>query len=530
MLSIMSPNVSLDSRKGFYYFRSQSWSSARPVRFSQSFYEILIRDLHVQTSHIRSSFDYLNDGGSLDGFGNKACDNVQINGKVMGTVRVNGQDASLQINAYDAKSHPTVWSVPPAVRFGSYYYGFLTQMAPLTYGGWYDAGSYKQAAVYSHSATRSRDQWHRYRINCSVAWQPSRGMYSLTIGVSGSYVPSSLSSYAESIQSIKRLELEGKPVPEGGEDRIANICYQAVMAVESFAHVVAYGAPSNSGVTYPNWQNASSIDYPMPEPQSVQGQIKVLHSLLNQHEWTDYEMSRHARELIEAVNDYDSNAIAYAADLRSAGSTIREILHLTADFKNPKAWAKAWLSYQFGDRLQIADTAELFESIERSLSHRQLYTKVRKTLNWSSSSTTYRETHSLTSHLIVANSSYNDVMTGIKNLMRWDAWPTLENTWDMVPLSFLVDWIVPVSDLLGQIDAAVESPYLKPLSQYRGEVYEVSGNFGGGNWSGMLSARRYRRFKDNILDDVRPFDWAPSLPSFSVVHTADALALLVQTI
>lgn len=37
------------------------------------------------------------------------------------------------------------------------------------------------------------------------------------------------------------------------------------------------------------------------------------------------------------------------------------------------------------------------------------------------------------------------------NLMRWGFSPSAANLWDLVPLSFVVDWVIPIGDVLGQL-------------------------------------------------------------------------------
>lgn len=36
--------------------------------------------------------------------------------------------------------------------------------------------------------------------------------------------------------------------------------------------------------------------------------------------------------------------------------------------------------------------------------------------------------------------------------MKWDLWPTLGNSWDLIPFSFVVDWFVDVESILERID------------------------------------------------------------------------------
>jgi hypothetical protein len=250
--------------------------------------------------------------------------------------------------------------------------------------------------------------------------------------------------------------------------------------------------------------------------------------------WTPEEKSLQARETVENLNAFDSNLIAYASDIKKTGDTVRSLLSLVSDPTDPKKWASAWLSGHYGDRLTIKDTRELFEALGRSLMSRSMYTTGRSRCRDSRTSATRYGTFEIARDrltvVIAGNESYDSLSSSIYNLMRWDAWPTLENTWDMIPMSFVVDWFLPVSDLLKQMDAAIEAPYVNPVSQYIGTGSTVSiADLSGYSLSGSLSVRRYRRMPGSVLGDIRPFDVVASPPSFSVIHMTDALAMLVQT-
>jgi hypothetical protein len=273
-------------------------------------------------------------------------------------------------------------------------------------------------------------------------------------------------------------------------------------------------------------------DDPPVDREKIESLIKTSINLSRGITFTDTEKSVQARQVIEDINDFDSNMLAYVSDFKKSGDTIRELLHLAGNWKSPKAWASAWLSGRYGDRLAVADTKELLESIQRAISTRSQYAigRSRTIDSQTSSDGNLTITRERLAVVYAAPDSYSGIMTAVNNLMKWDVWPTLENTWDLIPLSFLVDWILPVSDLLAQIDAAVQAPYLKPLSQYVGEKITTRWSLPASTGlTGTITTTYYSRRPHNVLGDVRPFDVIADLPSFSVVHLADAVALLVQT-
>jgi hypothetical protein len=244
--------------------------------------------------------------------------------------------------------------------------------------------------------------------------------------------------------------------------------------------------------------------------------------------WTTADLSQHGREVLEGLNDFSSNLIAYVSDMGKAGDTVRSVLNLAKDVKNPKAWAAAWLSGRYGDRLAIADTKELLEAISSKISDGTPGTRVRRQVRKEGHIAQISYSRLRTSTVFAADESFNGVMTTINNLMKWDAWPTLENTWDLIPLSFVVDWFLPVQDILGQIDAAVQAPYIKVESAYVSDKLVAEVPILMPRVSGWVHVVQYDRMRHNALTDVRPFEANYSLPSFSIIHAGDALALAVQ--
>lgn len=251
------------------------------------------------------------------------------------------------------------------------------------------------------------------------------------------------------------------------------------------------------------------------------------------HAWTTTELSSHAREVIERVNDFSSNSLAYISDLREIGSTIKTALGVFEVGLNPKSLADLWLSGRFGDRLTLADTKELFTSLNRAVKRGSGPTKARAVMRKTDTTvlTGIPVSHQRVSTIIVRTPKNKDLMESVESLMRWDLWPTLENTWDLIPFSFVVDWFLSISDILSQIDAAVEAPYLKPLTQYVSDKSIFSVDYRDDGLAGSLRQTYYRRGRYDVLADVRPFERTPSdIGSFSVVNLFDAGALLIQTV
>jgi hypothetical protein len=233
-----------------------------------------------------------------------------------------------------------------------------------------------------------------------------------------------------------------------------------------------------------------------------------------------------ASAAVESLNKFDGNLIAFAKDLPSFGGSLQSILDLGRNFSSPKAWANAWLAGRFGDRLTIADSREILSAMWHTL-HMAGCETGRGTVRISQG----HLTGTYTTTLIASNKSYSGLMTAVKHLMDWDAWPTLENIWDMVPYSFVVDWFISIGDLLKQIDLAVKTPYIRAVSQYA-SLKLLYDRMVVSEKMGYLSqhSKYYRRSPAPVLSYIQPFRDLDILPSFSVVNYGDAASLLVQNL
>jgi len=255
----------------------------------------------------------------------------------------------------------------------------------------------------------------------------------------------------------------------------------------------------------------------------------------------DYEKQLYA-ECVEGQNCFTSNGIAYASDIGKVGDSVRALLALVADPTSPKQWASAWLSSRFSDRLTYQDSKELLGAIRGELGRlmvRMSYKETHSHCEYSHSPESSRlikaYTISSNARLRCDNESYNSLMTAVKKFMEWDVWPSLENTWDMIPLSFVADWFINLSTILANVDRLVYEQYLRVRIYERSDKVRViftddavahafgtSPDFLIGNIVGKYYTRRpAERPQLGILDG-----WDPSLPAPK--NYVDSAALLVQ--
>jgi hypothetical protein len=301
------------------------------------------------------------------------------------------------------------------------------------------------------------------------------------------------------------------------------LIFQALEVAQSDAYT-AHLARTTPQSTYSRLNLSRYVPRSIPSFNRLEYEALAAERLFRTISVPEDILSDTASEVVESLASYDGNLIAFAKDLPEFGGSLKALLDLGRDFSSPKAWASAWLSGRFGDRLTISDSREILEAAWHSLVNRGKYQvgRSRRQYDRGLMSYTYSQT------LIAYNKSYNGLMTAIKGLMDWDAWPTLENMWDMVPLSFVVDWFVSIGDLLSQIDLAVKAPYIRAASQYASLKATYETTIADGNLVIHQHSTHYYRDKAPVLSYIKPFRDLDILPSFSVVNYGDAASLLVQ--
>jgi hypothetical protein len=269
---------------------------------------------------------------------------------------------------------------------------------------------------------------------------------------------------------------------------------------------------------------------------------RTLSELIPRYHLPDDMQKQLYSECVEGQNCFTSNGIAYASDIGKIGDSIRALLALVADPTSPKQWASAWLSMRFSDRLTYQDSKELLGAIRGQLSRLMVGMSYKETHSSCSYSYMPNLSHLVKSFSIRGNArlrcdneSYNGLMTAVKKLMEWDVWPSLENTWDMIPLSFVADWFSNLSTILANVDRLVYEQYLRVRIYERSDKIRVeftdesiahafgtSPDFLIGNVTGKYYTRwSAERPQLGILDG-----WDPSLPAPK--NYVDSAALLVQ--
>lgn len=170
--------------------------------------------------------------------------------------------------------------------------------------------------------------------------------------------------------------------------------------------------------------------------------------------------------IMDSVPYVDNNSIAFVRDLRTTFSSLKSIGAVMAQPTNPKQWAKLWLSARYGDRLTIADAGDYFKAFT-SLSRRSrdekdynvIHARGTQTSSFDFLGKTYTMRHELFSTCALRPANLGPLCDFIRNSINWDIWPTLENSWDLIPFSFVVDWFANVSEVASAVDRRILANY-----------------------------------------------------------------------
>lgn len=234
---------------------------------------------------------------------------------------------------------------------------------------------------------------------------------------------------------------------------------------------------------------------------------------------------------LDAAADLSINTLAYARDVRNLAKDAKSLLGTIRGLKNPKNWANLWLSYRFGLRLFAEDTQQVYKAITRIDTYRG------ETRRSHRSKTTHRSLSCGEADIRVGLTLFVDAVPMRQRsishaALALDVAPTLTNLWDLVPYSFVVDWLVPVGEALETIDSMTK------LSQFpvRGATVTTRADVDIGpppDCTGELHMITFKRETISAADLSRRLQPMVTLTSglgsgVSLKHMFDSMCLAIQ--
>lgn len=224
------------------------------------------------------------------------------------------------------------------------------------------------------------------------------------------------------------------------------------------------------------------------------------------------------------------NSPAFLLDLKKLKDTLTPLFRLWKKPLDPKSWANLWLSYRYGIRLTISDLLEITDAVEKwSKTKVKPFGTCRSRLSDSSVLKDGTEVN-VEVHQKVYYTAISDPVDKLIHLSRqWDMYPSWENLWDLVPLSFVVDWFTKLNETLHKVDLGTDLDRL-PIEYvlYSSKVTTAEGKPRVTLQTCLqLEAKNYQRWSESSLTSpIKPPDkeQAAALP-FRII---DGASLLIQ--
>jgi len=164
-----------------------------------------------------------------------------------------------------------------------------------------------------------------------------------------------------------------------------------------------------------------------------------------------------AYDCYNQIQLWGNNGLAYLRDIAGITSAARSLIGVAKNLLGSKNFmavskelAGLFLSIRYGWCLTTKDTLSLVDA-----DYERAYPQGR--CKRSSAYTYFRNGYTITSRMAVYCRPYADCVSELAALVNmFDLDFTLENIWDMVPLSFVVDWVANVGDVLDRLDTLGE--------------------------------------------------------------------------
>lgn len=182
--------------------------------------------------------------------------------------------------------------------------------------------------------------------------------------------------------------------------------------------------------------------------------------------------------LIDAKSLISSLSKGALQEAESIADALRTVLDSNSGWrKKAKKIASAHLSCTYGNRLEYLDTKTVIQSLIDETKQQNRYRIMRSqftaqsTLNW------FNEDLLMTYHEWLKaryDSVPSELADYINELQRYSIFPETSEVWDLIPFSFVIDWALPVSDLLEQLDNRTFAATLPIVASLKGSKLSVS--------------------------------------------------------
>lgn len=238
--------------------------------------------------------------------------------------------------------------------------------------------------------------------------------------------------------------------------------------------------------------------------------------------------------LLQDMPELAHTIMALGRAIANPRSTIARIFRLLTKGRALETLANTWLSGRYGIRLTVQDILELRDNYQRSRRARKVTvgnrsfctSRARSKLKWKERSVDF--------HMKIYYDDNNNLnwSSSFMSVYRTNLYWSLLNTWDFIPFSFVVDWLLPVSKVLNDLDlkAAQQSlPIVEVLYSLKCIETKFSGMSQSQHLLGSMTTGAYMRWYESKPRDLlllpRSF---LTLDNQWQIHLVDLAGLVLQ--
>lgn len=266
---------------------------------------------------------------------------------------------------------------------------------------------------------------------------------------------------------------------------------------------------------------------PVINMQHAKDNINALISVLYHSEFPVQEKDYGdlAMEAAQTVDANQVNMIAFVRDLKDIKSLIPKLQNLT----KLKTLSGNYLSVEYGVLPTIDDIKSIIEACKRLKPYIDKNGFKIYTAGFSDALDQDDNHFELTQRIKLAVDDEDDLLQAvIHSLENIGVFPTFENVWDLVPYSFVIDWLIDVGGLLERIDARLKMMRLNiryaTMSRKTNARYKVKKR-SGFPYVGSVEMVRYHRWV-SYQSPVPALSL--SVPLQLLDHWLEATALIIQ--
>lgn len=240
-----------------------------------------------------------------------------------------------------------------------------------------------------------------------------------------------------------------------------------------------------------------------------------------------YEGRGPVRKAVEGFNAINMNNVENVGSL-----SVRDLLPLDAlrSFrKNPvKGISNLYLWYKYSFAPNVSDLNEIWQNVDRLFADMK---KEKKSYGTVVATSTYLNRSYSTCYSAYVVGSLNcrtELQTVAQRFSALGLGLNSQNVWDLIPFSFVVDWFVPISDILGEADyetsVMLNKWNISCVEQSTRTQWDCPAGVIFPGCTGSISLVRYNRSYDSRLP-MNQFEFGSKNP---IKHIFDGAALIVS--